>query len=180
MALTLDFDKEIAKFHGRQKDAIAALKDHKFVLYGGALGGGKSYLLRWYCIRRLMELAGYGFKNVTAMLACEDYPSLKDRQLSKIGIEFPQYLGKMHSDHKLHGRCFILEPEYGGGILCFRNLDDPSKYASAEFALICVDELTKNDLDVFTFLRTRLRWPKLPDPEAKFLAGTNPGGIGHG
>lgn len=155
--------------------------EKKFVLYGGALGGGKSYFLRWYCLRYLLRLFGkYGIKNATVMLACEDYPSLKDRQLQKIGREFPEYFGKMHGDHAEYGRCFVLRPEYGSGVICFRNLDDTSKYQSAEFALIAVDELTKNDYDVFTFLRSRLRFPGIPDIECKFVAATNPGGVGHG
>ena len=121
-----------------------------------------------------------GLTHVQAMLACEDYPSLKDRQLSKVAREFPQWLGKSNADHKDYGRCFILEPEYGNGIICFRNLDDASKYSSAEFAIIAIDELTKNNYDTFTHLRTRLRWPGLTDIECLFIAGTNPGGIGHG
>jgi hypothetical protein len=48
---------------------------------------------------------------------------------------------------------------------------------SAEFAAIAVDELTKNKEETFNFLRTRLRWPGIKEP--KFLAGTNPGSIGH-
>lgn len=178
----LNFNRDLAHFTPRQMEAIRTLESGaiKFLLYGGALGGGKSYFLRWYCVKRLMALFARGIKGAIAMLACEDYPSLKDRQLSKIGREFPEWLGKSHQDHKEYGRCFILEPEYGSGVICFRNLDDPSKYASAEFALIAVDELTKNEYDVFTFLRTRLRWPGLEDIECQFVAGTNPGGIGHG
>lgn len=179
----VEFDNGLAHFTPRQKEALRALDSSlvKFLLYGGALGGGKSYFLRWYGIRRLMFLTQeFGCYGAVGMLACEDYPSLKDRQLSKIGVEFPLWLGKLHEDHKLHGRCFILNQKWGGGILCFRNLDDPSKYASAEFAFILVDELTKNTLDVFTFLRTRLRWPGIPDIDCQFVAGSNPGSIGHG
>jgi phage terminase large subunit len=113
------------------------------------------------------------------MLACENYPALQDRQLSKIGTEFPPWLGKLYESHKLYGRCFILV-QWGGGVICFRNLDDPSKYASSEFAFILVDELTKNSKIVFTFLRTRLRWPGLPDVECQFVGATNPGSVGHG
>lgn len=153
----------------------------KFLLYGGALGGGKSYFLRWYSVRRLIILAKhFGIEAPVGMLACEDYPSLKDRQLSKIGREFPKWLGKLHEDHKTYGRCFILNERWGGGVLCFRNLDDPSKYASAEFAFICVDELTKNVYTTFDQLRTRLRAPGLTDVECQFVAGTNPGSVGHG
>jgi hypothetical protein len=64
-------------------------------------------------------------------------------------------------------------------VLCFRNLDDPSKYQSSEWAAILVDELTKNDVEVFTHLRMRLRWPGLSDADCLFIGATNPGGIGH-
>jgi len=177
-----DFDTEIAKFTARQMEAVRALDSGatKFLLYGGALGGGKSFFLRWYGIRRLMLLKRvYGINGATAMLACEDYPSLEDRQLQKIMYEVPQWIGRYYDKHKAYGRCLLLHPQWGGGALCFRNLDDPSKYASSEWVLILVDELTKNDYGVFTFLRTRLRLPGLPDAEAQFVAGTNPGSIGH-
>ncbi len=178
----LKFNEDLARFTPRQLEAVAALGSGliKYLLYGGALGGGKSYFIRWYCVRRLIELAKLGFPYATAMLACEDYPSLKDRQLSKIASEFPPWLGVLREDHKVYGRCFIITEQMGGGVICFRNLDDPSKYQSAEFALIAIDELTKNVYDVFTFLRTRLRWPGLEDILCQFVAGTNPGGIGHG
>jgi len=139
-----------------------------------------SYFLRWYGVRRLMVLFKvFGIKNAAGMLACEDYPSLSDRQLQKIATQFPPWLGTLYDKHKVYGRCFLLNPKWGSGALCFRNLDDPSKYASSEWAFILVDELTKNKIDIFTFLRTRLRWPGLDDIECQFVAGTNPGGIGH-
>jgi len=139
-----------------------------------------SYFLRWYAVRRLLELAMMGNRNVTGMLACEDYPALKDRQLQKIEVEFPSWLGKQHSDHKVYGRSFILAPDYGSGVVCFRNLDQPAKYQSSEWAFILVDELTKNVYETFTFLRTRLRWPGIPDDQCFFIGATNPGGVGHG
>lgn len=178
----LDFDKDIAKFTDRQLEVCAIIDNQlgKYILYGGCLGGGKSYLLRWIAIRMLMTwFFEKGLTYVQVMLACEDYPSLKDRQITKIAREFPSWLGKSYSDHKDYGRCFILDSAYGNGVLCFRNLDDASKYQSAEFAAILVDELTKNPYDTFNDLRMRLRWPGLTDDETFFLGGTNPGGIGH-
>ena len=179
--MDLDFLDDVAKFSRRQLDAVIAIERDKakYLLYGGALGGGKSYFLRWYAVLRLLVLASRGFKKIQVMLACENYPALKDRQLSKVALEFPAWLGTSHSDHKDHGRSFILRPKWGGGIICFRNLDDPSKYQSAEFAAIFVDELTKNLFEVFTFLRSRLRWRGLPDADCIFVGATNPGGIGH-
>jgi hypothetical protein len=176
----LNFDDDMAKFLPKQKEAVASLDSGmKYVLYGGALGGGKSRFLRWYALRFLISCYIRGFRNVNLMLACEDYPSLKDRQLQKISLEFPPWLGKNYTDHKDYGRCFILNKTFGSGVICFRNLDDPSKYASAEFACILVDEITKNDYETFNFLRTRLRWVGMDDLDCKFIGATNPGGPGH-
>jgi hypothetical protein len=179
----LDYDRDFAKFTPRQLEAVHQLDSGKikFLLYGGALGGGKSYFLRYLAPRFLIKMfEKKGIKHVPIMLACEDYPSLKDRQLAKIATEFPPWLGKNHSDHKDYGRSFVLHEDFGSGVVCFRNLDDASKYASAEFAAILVDELTKNHYETFTHLRTRLRYPGFEDIECPFVAGTNPGGVGHG
>jgi len=169
---------DLANWSKKQKYAANMLKHHDYLLYGGAMGGGKSYFLRWILIKLLLQW--YAETNKTRIVVgmfCEDYPALKDRHLSKIGAEFPEWLGSLHADHKEYGKSFILAPEYGSGVIVFRNLDDPSKYQSAEFAAIAVDELTKNDKNVFDFLRTRKRWPGIA--HTKFIAGTNPGGIGH-
>lgn len=147
---------------------------NKFTLYGGARGGGKSYGIRWYGIRYLwLAYHVLGLKHVHGALFCEDYPTLRDRHLSKIPLEFPQWMGTWRESD----REFILAPELGSGVLCFRNLDTPSKYQSAEFAIILVDELTKHQVGTFDILRGSLRWPGIE--ETRFLAGTNPGDIGH-
>ena len=121
--------------------------------------------MRWY--------KTLGLKNVRVGLFCEDYPALYDRQLSKVEVEFPEEMGKFNREHKE----FRLSPAYGSGVICFRNLDDPSKYMSAEFAAVSVDELTKNLIDVFNILRGSLRWPGIDD--VRFLAASNPGEKGH-
>ncbi len=163
----------LCHFTNKQKEASRMVKRHKYLLYGGAMGGGKSYFLRWKLVRILLAFAARRHLNVTVGLFCEDYPALKDRHLSKVRYEFPAWLGEYNStDHN-----FVLYPEFGGGVIAFRNLDDVSKYQSSEFAVIAVDELTKNTEDDFTFLRTRLRWPGISD--TRFIGATNPGGKGH-
>jgi phage terminase large subunit len=168
---------ELTHFNAKQKQATKVADSHRFTLYGGAAGGGKSYWLRWYTIRWLIKTtAKFKIKGLVAGLFCEDYPSLKDRHLSKMQNEFPDWLGVL-SESSIYGLSFKLDPSLGGGILALRNLDDASKYFSSEFGLIAVDELTKNPKETFEFLRMRLRWPSLPD--TKFIAGTNPGELGH-
>lgn len=112
-----------------------------------------------------------------AGLFSEDYPTLKDRHVGKLELELPEWMGTVKED-KSYGLCVRLDDALGGGVLVLRNLDDPSKYMSTEFALIAIDELTKNEKRVFDNLRSRLRWPGL-EGKTKFIAGTNPGQVGH-
>lgn len=166
-----------SNFQQRQKEAWRALlsDDVKYLLYGGAAGGGKSYFLRWAMYGLGMYyFKEYGLKGITLGLFCEDYPTLKDRQITKIKREFPPEMGRLV---ETRDEGYLFEARDRAFTIMLRNLDDPSKYASVEFAAIGVDELTKNPLETFEDLRFRLRYPGLPTP--KFLAGTNPGSIGH-
>lgn len=167
---TINFS-DLVKFFDKQKEALNATKKFKFVLYGGSVGSGKSYFLRWACFYWLCYYYfKYDLRGVRAGLFCEDYPSLNDRHLSKIKQEFPEWLGTYNEvRHE-----FTLAPEFGSGIICFRNLDDPSKYLSVEFAVEAVDEVNRNPISMFTLLRTRLRWPGIKD--VKFIAACNPVG----
>lgn len=160
---------ELTQFFPKQLEALNASKRFKFTLFGGSVGSGKSYWIRWSAIYWLMKYyAKYGLKGVRAGVFCEDYPSLNDRHLTKVKFEFPDWLGTMNeAKHE-----FTLAPEYGSGIIAFRNLDDPSKYLSVEFALIAIDEVNRNPKTTFDMLRSRHRWPGIKD--VKFIAGCNP------
>lgn len=150
----------------------------KYLLFGGAASGGKSYFLRWAAIGLGLYYYGkYGFRNVPIGLFSTDYPTLKDRQVIKIKNEIPDYLGEI-KESRDEGFAFIGKPEYGSFIVLLRNLDDPSKYKSAEFASVLVEELSENTEDTFDDLRFRMRYKGID--EVKFIGATNPGGVGHG
>ena len=164
-----------SNFQPKQKETEDAVDLYDYVFYGGSAGPGKSYFLRHYPIKFLIENCWHklGLRGVRAGLFCENYPALHDRHLSRIAYEFPTWLGSYRAQqHEL-----VLQDKYGGGIIAFRNLDDPSKYLSSEFALIEVDELTKNPRETFDFLRLRKRWPGVE--RTKFVGASNPGGVGH-
>ena len=160
---------ELANFFPKQLEALKASRRFKYVLFGGSVGSGKSYWIRWSAVYWLMEYySKYQLKGIRAGVFCEDYPSLNDRHLTKVKYEFPAWLGTFNeSKHE-----FTLAPEYGSGIIAFRNLDEPQNYLSVEFALIAIDEINRNPKTTFDMLRSRHRWPGIKD--VKFIAGCNP------
>ena len=175
----VDF-QELARFQPKQIEAFNLLFDSrcKYLLYGGAAGGGKSYFLRWAALGLSLYYAKiYNVKGIQIGLFSEDYPTLRDRQLIRIEREFPEWLGEL-KDYTDVGLAFKLREQYGGGVIMLRNLDDASKYMSTEFAAEFVEELTKNNEGTFEDLRFRLRYPGID--EVKFVGATNPGEIGHG
>ena len=159
---------ELCRFTEKQRVATATADSHRYTLFGGSRGPGKSHWIRWYIVRFLMLAARNGFPNMRAMLACEDYPSLYERQISKVQIEFPLWLGTFHTSRNE----FRLDKQWGSGVVAFRNLDDASKYMSAEYGLIAIDELTKNPERTFHVLRGSLRWPGFDG--VRFIAASNP------
>lgn len=163
---------ELASFTEKQWEATRVADAHRYTLFGGSRGPGKSHWLRWYLIYRLLRWAAHGQRGVHVGMFCEDYPSLKDRQISKLA-QFPAWLGTLKTT-KADGLGFHLKQQFGGGVMLLRNLDDTTKYQSVEFAGMAIDELTKNPPTVFDQLRGSLRWPGIDD--TFFVAATNPNG----
>ncbi len=164
------------EFHWTPKQSVAtqAADTHRFTLYGGSRGPGKSYWLRWWLLRFVLMCNSFGLRGVRVGLFCENYPVLMDRQISKIVAEFPADIGRV-KETRIDGLGFYLSE--GRGVIALRNLDDPAKYQSAEFAAVGIDELTKNPVETFNILRGSLRWPGIRN--VRFVAATNPGSIGH-
>ncbi|MGV1048243.1 MAG: phage terminase large subunit [Solirubrobacterales bacterium] len=163
-----DAFSQLAPFTVRQQEASDAIDAFKYTLYGGARGGGKSFLLRKKLVLLLRHwFETYGLRNVHVMLACEDFPSLRKRQIAKIEVEFPPSLGRLYMGERKE---FVLAEKYGGGVIELCNLDDASKYQSAEFAAIGIDEVNKNSERTFHVLRGSLRWPGIQDTKMLFTA----------
>jgi hypothetical protein len=179
----LDFRKDVWRGVGddqrgilpRQEEALDASYQYRYLLYGGTRGCAKSNFLRWGMTERLIDWHERGFNNVRAGLFSEDYPTLEDRQITKIETEFPKWLGSLKTT-RTDGLGFYLKHKFGGGKLLLRNLDKLSKYVGAEMAGMGVEELTHHQINTFNSLRGSLRWPGIDDT---FWWGvTNPLGIG--
>lgn len=152
----------------KQKEAHEAVLDFDFVLYGGAVGGGKSYWLAKEIALFLLKLTKQGLTKVNAGIFSKDYPTLEDRQLKRV----EERLGDLGTLVRSPYPEFRFHPQYGGHIIMFRNLDDASKYKSTDFAIIGVEEVNENVLKIFNDLRIRLRWTGVDRP--KFLGVCNP------
>jgi len=59
-----------------------------------------------YVISIILWGKEYNLRGIRAAMFCEDYPTLKDRQISKMEVEFPSWLGKI-KETKTDGLAFL-------------------------------------------------------------------------
>lgn len=163
------------------------------ILYGGAVGGGKSYFIRALAILLCGLIPGlnvYLFRRL--------YDDLIKNHMEGTG-GFPEMLAPLI----VSGHVKIVESEirfWNGSriFLCHcQHEKDRFKYLGAEIHVLLMDELTMFTEVIYRFLRSRLRAPGLviPDWAQKFfwekfgvelgqkiplvVCGSNPGNIGH-
>lgn len=165
------------------KQTMAYLTPATEFLYGGAAGGGKSFLLRVSAIRWCYEVPG-----IQVYLFRRTLPDLRDNHLRG-----PTSFFVLLQDAILRGevkyRAQENEFEWGNGStlhLCYCDSEnDVEKYRGAEIHVLLMDELTHFTEYQYRFLRSRVRIAglKIPDNYAKLLprieSASNPGSVGH-
>lgn len=153
------------------------------VLYGGAAGGGKSYVKRASAIRWCVEVPG-----IQVYLFRRTLPDLRDNHLRG-----PTSLHVMLEPYTTSGavryRAVENEFEFWNGStlhLCYCDSEnDVEKYRGAEIHVLIIDELTHFSEYQYRFLRSRVRIAGLPVPEKykarlpRIETASNPGSIGH-
>lgn len=152
------------------------------ILYGGAAGGGKSFLMR-----------------VAAILWCALIPGLQVYlfrriydDLIKNHIEGSAGFRVLLAPWVLVGLVDIVEAEirfWNGSKIYLCHCEHEKhrfKYQGAEIHVLLIDELTTFTEVIYTFLRTRVRMTSISVPTElagrfpRILCSSNPGNIGHG
>ena len=165
------------------KQGLAFQTDATEVLYGGAAGGGKSYLLRASAIRWCAEIAG-----IQVYMFRRTLPDLRDNHLrgpTSFHAMLEPYLASGHVRY----RAVENEFEFWNGAvlhLCYCDSEnDVEKYRGAEIHVLIIDELTHFSEYQVRFLRSRVRIAGLKVPAQyenrlpRFESASNPGSIGH-
>lgn len=162
----------------RQKVFHTTTADEK--LYGGAAGGGKTAAIVAECVTLALEYPG-----IPINLFRRTIPELNKTIKAEIMKQCHAYIKAGHMKWRTQagedseGRSYVFS---NGSTITLNYCDteaDIYRYQGSEMPIIGVDELTQFPQSWIDYLITRNRtsndnWPVM------FLAGTNPGGIGHG
>ena len=169
------------KLYPPQREAL--MSEAHEILYGGAVGGGKSYLIRIASIMYSLEVPGLitylfrrTFKEVLAnhihtpggyLEMLDEFIKSGDVVYSKTDNSFSFFNGS---------RIQLAHCQYE---------DDVYNYQGAQIGFLIIDESTHFSAKMIRFLRTRVRLGSLQVPPKwkkhfpRILYCTNPGGIGH-
>lgn len=163
----------------RQREFHMAIADEK--LYGGAAGGGKTAAIVAEVVTLALEYPG-----IPVNLFRRTIPELNKTIKAEIMRQCYQYIkagfmrwqSQASGEHE--GRTYVFS---NGSSITLNYLDneaDMYRYQGSQMPIIGVDELTQFPLPWIEYLITRNRSPPEEDWPVMFIAGTNPGGIGHG
>ncbi len=149
------------------------------VLYGGAMGGGKSHAIRW-------DLYGICLQNpgCFAVLVRQALPQLYTNHIMAAMREIPEEIATFNQQRK------ALEFKNGSALL-FRHCDidqDLNDFQGMEIHALGIDEASLLKPEHLIYIRARVRLGSFK-PEQKFadgtyilpriLLGANPGGLSH-
>jgi hypothetical protein len=162
----------------RQTVFHSTVADEK--LYGGAAGGGKTAAIVAEAITLALEYPG-----IPINLFRRTIPELNKTIKAEIMKQCALYIKAGHmtwhtqAGADTEGRTYMLD---NGSTITLNYLDndaDVYRYQGSEMPVIGVDELTQFPEPWIDYLMTRNRTSSDEFP-VMFIAGTNPGGIGHG
>ena len=149
-------------------------------LYGGAAGGGKTAAIVAESVTLALEYPGIPinlFRRTIPELNKTIKPELIKQTHGYMKAGHIIYRAQGDAEHE--GRTYVFD---NGSSITLNYLDNESdmyRYQGSEMPVIGVDELTQFPMPWIEYLMTRNRTSN-PNWPVMFMAGTNPGGIGHG
>ena len=158
-------DIKLGKPQPKQKEFMLATK--KYVAYGGARGGGKSWAVREKAKRLAIKWPG-----IKILIIRKTYNDLRENHINPLIKDLPnKYVPYREID-----KSFVFPN--GSRIKCsyFANDNDALQYQGQEFDVIFLEEATQFSMTVFDTLKACLRGAN-PFPKRMYLT-CNPDGIG--
>jgi len=160
---------DFSSIQPKQKEALKLSLTTPVLFYGGAKGGGKSWLVRCREIARRLKYPG-----TRGLIIRKSYPELRANHISMMFKEHPILRSWYNKSEKtLH---------YPNGssteFSYLSSIDDVYTYQGREYEDISVDEATQHDWEVITVLRSSNRTTN-PNINPTMLLTGNPGGPGH-
>lgn len=161
--------KEIIKLSGapQKKQEEFFLADTRYIAYGGARGGGKSWALR-----RKLVLMCLKYPGISVLLIRRTYAQLRDNHIRVLIGELKEIA--QYTDTR---KSFEFP---NGSVLRMGYLDsesDAAQYQGQEYDVIALDEATQLSEYQFQKLKGSLRGAN--DFPKRFYLTCNPGGVGH-
>ena len=140
-----------------------------YTCFGGARGGGKSWVVRVEALTMALKYPG-----IYQMILRSTFPELEANHVRPMREMIPRSVARYNESK--HLMTFI-----NGSIIQFAycaNEEDLKRYQGHEYEIIFIDEATHHDEIIFTKLKAINRSPRAGYPKRMYLT-CNPGGKGH-
>lgn len=151
----------------RQKQFL--LDRHRYVAFGGARGGGKSW-----AVRTKAKLLCLNYPGIRVCIIRKTFPELRSNHIDTLRMEIPSSVAVYRDTAK--------EFRFANGSVIFcrycQNERDMGKFQGNEFDVIFIDEATQFPEKIFRILSASVRGAN-SFPKRVYLT-CNPGGVGHG
>lgn len=143
------------------------LDSHKFVAFGGARGGGKSW-----AVRAKAKLLCLGNAGIRVCIVRSTYPELKSNHIDPLLSELSGFAKYSAGDRR-----FVFPNSSTITLRACRTSSDLTKFQGTEYDVVFIDEATNFSEEVFKTLTASVRGAN-SHPKRVYLT-CNPGGVGH-